>query len=113
MPGSRSKWSFSKRTDFSRLATIRAVYETTGEVIDPHTADGVKVAREYIEPGVPMLVLETAKPHKFAETIREAIGVELELSPELQQMMSAPQRVVEMPDDASALRDYIASAALR
>lgn len=100
-------------THADRLATIRSVHEATGDVIDPHTADGVKVAREFVEPGVPMLVLETAKPHKFAETIREAIGVELELSPELQQMMSAPQRVVEMPDDASALRDYIASAALR
>ena len=65
-------------THADRLATIKAVYEATGDIIDPHTADGVKVARENLESGVPMLVLETAKPQKFAETIREAIGVELE-----------------------------------
>ncbi|UWF77793.1 MULTISPECIES: threonine synthase [Microbacterium] len=94
-------------THADRLATIRAVHEASGEIIDPHTADGVHVARSFVEQDVPMLVLETAKPQKFADTIREAIGVDLEFSPELQRMLEAPQRVVEMPDDAAALRGYI------
>lgn len=94
-------------THADRLATIRAVHEATGEIIDPHTADGVKVAREQIEDGVPMLVLETAKPAKFQETITEAIGVELPLSDELRAMLSAAQEVVEMPGDEQALRAYI------
>ncbi len=100
-------------THADRLATIRSVHEESGDVIDPHTADGVKVAREYVESGVPMLVLETAKPEKFAETIREAIGVELEYSPELQEMLDAPQHVTEMADDAAALRAFIEEHALR
>ncbi|MBP2436254.1 threonine synthase [Microbacterium amylolyticum] len=100
-------------THADRLATIRSVYEETGEVIDPHTADGVKVAREYVESGVPMLVLETAKPQKFAETISEAIGIELEYSDELRTMMDAPQHVVEMANDAESLRVFIEAAALR
>jgi len=100
-------------THADRLATIRSVYETVGETIDPHTADGVKVAREHIEDGVPMLVLETAKPQKFAETIREAIDVELDYSPELQQMLDAPQHVTEMDDDEHVLRSFIAAHALR
>ncbi|MEV4777311.1 threonine synthase [Microbacterium sp. LWH12-1.2] len=99
-------------THADRLATIRSVYEASGEIIDPHTADGVKVARSYLEDGVPMLVLETAKPQKFAETIHEAIGIELEFSPELRQMLDAPQRVAEMPDDEPALRSYITKNAL-
>ncbi len=99
-------------THDDRLATIRAVYQATGEIIDPHTADGVHVAREFVEDGVPMLVLETAKPEKFAETIHEAIGVDLEYSDELQQMLDAPQRVVEMPDDEVALRAFIQENAL-
>lgn len=94
-------------THADRLATIRSVYEGVGDVIDPHTADGVKVAREFVEADVPMLVLETAKPQKFAETITEAIGMDLEFSPELQRMLDAPQHVVEMPDDEGALRAYI------
>ncbi|WP_217182805.1 threonine synthase [Streptomyces sp. AC495_CC817] len=100
-------------THADRLATIRSVYEESDDVIDPHTADGVKVAREYVESGVPMLVLETAKPEKFAETIREAIGVELDYSAELRSMLDAPQHVTEMADDASALRAFIEEHALR
>jgi threonine synthase len=60
-----------------------------------------------------MLVLETAKPEKFADTIREAIGVELEYSPELREMLDAPQHVTELPDDAAALRAFIEEHALR
>ena len=100
-------------THADRLATIRAVFEESEEVIDPHTADGVKVAREYVEPGVPMLVLETAKPEKFAETIREAIGVELDYSSDLRAMLEAPQHVTEMADDQAALRAFIEAHALR
>jgi threonine synthase len=96
-----------------RLATIRSVYEGSGDIIDPHTADGVKVAREYVEQDVPMLVLETAKPQKFAETITEAIGVDLEFSPELRRMLEAPQHVTEMADDEQALRAFIEQHALR
>ena len=99
-------------THDDRLTTIRAVYEATGEIIDPHTADGVHVARDYVEDGVPMLVLETAKPQKFADTIHEAIGIELDYSEELQAMLDAPQRVVEMPDDEKTLRKFIQSRAL-
>lgn len=100
-------------THADRLATIRAVHEASGDIIDPHTADGVKVARDFIESGVPMLVLETAKPEKFAETIREAIGVELTYSEELQAMLDSPQHVTEMADDAQELRAFLAANALR
>ena len=99
-------------THGDRLATIKAVYDASGDIIDPHTADGVKVARDYVEPGVPMLVLETAKPQKFAETIREAIGVELEYSSELRAMLDAPQRTTEMADDEQELRAFIEANAL-
>lgn len=100
-------------THADRLATIRSVHEGTGEIIDPHTADGVTVARDYVESGEVMLVLETAKPEKFAETIREAIGVELTYSDELQAMLDAPQHVVDLPDDAAALTAFIRERALR
>ena len=99
-------------THADRLATIKAVYEATGDIIDPHTADGVKVARENLESGVPMLVLETVKPQKFAETIREAIGVELEYSSELRAMLDAPQHRTEMADDEQELRAFIEAKAL-
>src|SRR5690606_39442861 len=74
---------------------------------DPHTADGVKVAAPFVEEGVPMLVLETALPAKFAETIREAVGVEPPVPEHLAGLDALPQRVVEMACDAEKVRDYI------
>lgn len=90
-----------------RLATIRKVKEECGVLIDPHTADGVKVAAEYLEPGVPMLVLETALPAKFAETIQEALGEEPPVPAHLGDLASLPQKVVNMACDVEQVRDYI------
>lgn len=99
-------------THADRVATIRAVYEATGVVIDPHTADGVKVAREYVETGVPMLVLETAKPAKFPEIVVEAIGETAPLPSHLAELLDLPQYVTEMDDSATELREFIAARAV-
>lgn len=99
-------------THADRLATIHDVYQQCGIFIDPHTADGVKVAREHIEPGVPMLVLETAKPAKFTETVAEATEVMLPVPAFLEGLLELPQRVTEMDDDATQLREFIAARAV-
>ena len=100
-------------THTDRLATIRDVFERTGVVIDPHTADGVHVAAQFVEDGVPMLVLETAKPRKFPETVTEALGRPVEVSAEDQALLNLPQRVLNMADDEGALRAYIVEHATR
>ncbi|MGO1647667.1 threonine synthase [Agrococcus casei] len=109
-----NKYGFASGTSRhdDRIATIGDVYRSTGVLIDPHTADGVKVAREHVEAGVPMLVLETAKPAKFAEIVREAAGVDPEVPAELAKLLDAPQHVVKMANDEEALRTYIAENAL-
>ncbi|MFT0534121.1 threonine synthase [Castellaniella hirudinis] len=94
-------------THADRLATIRDIHEQTGVLIDPHTADGVQVARAHLDPGVPMLVLETALPAKFADTIVQAIGQEPAVPPGLQDLQQRPQRVVEMACDAQQVADYL------
>ena len=99
-------------THADRLATIRDVHGSSGVTIDPHTADGVLIAREHLEDGIPMLVLETAKPAKFADLIEEAIGERVEPDAETQALLDASQRVVEMPDDEQRLREYISANAL-
>jgi threonine synthase len=63
-----------RSTHADRLATIRDTFEKYGLMIDTHTADGLKVARELRTPEMPMVVLETALPAKFEETIIEALG---------------------------------------
>ena len=94
-----------------RLATIRAIWEKYGTMIDPHTADGLKVALALRDPGVPMVVLETAQPVKFAETIREALGREPGRPRELEGLEALPQRVEVMEADAATVKAFIAARA--
>jgi len=102
------KFVSGRSTHADRLATIRDVWERYGTMIDTHTADAVKVAREYRLPDVPMVVLETAQPAKFAETIREALGIEPGRPKELAGIEALPQRVEVMQADADAVKALIA-----
>ncbi len=90
-----------------RLNTIAQTYKATGVLIDPHTADGVKVAAEYLEQGIPMLVLETALPAKFSETIEEAMGEPAPVPEHLQHLNDLPQRVLVMDADVAQIRAYM------
>jgi threonine synthase len=95
-----------------RLATIRATWESAQRMIDPHTADGLKVARERRRAGTPMLVLETALPAKFAATIREALGREPERPPGFDGIEQRPKRFTVLPAQADAVRRYLEQHAL-
>ncbi|OJY24032.1 threonine synthase [Pandoraea sp. 64-18] len=97
-----------RSTHADRLATIQDVAKRYDVVIDTHTADGVKVAREALEPGVPMVVLETAQPAKFAETIREALHREPPRPAGFEQLESLPQRFETVPNDVASVKAYIA-----
>ncbi|QIK64371.1 threonine synthase [Leucobacter viscericola] len=99
-------------THADRVATIKSVFEQSGVLIDPHTADGVKVAREHLEPGVPMLVLETAKPEKFPEIVFEATGERIGVPERLEGLLELPQRVTKMANDEDELRKFVAEHAV-
>jgi threonine synthase len=90
-----------------RLATIRSTFERTGTIVDTHTADGLKVAREQRDARVPMIVLETALPAKFAATIVEAIGREPGRPAALQGIEALPKRVQVLPADVAQVKRYI------
>jgi threonine synthase len=94
-------------THADRIETIRDTWQRFGVMIDTHTADGLKVAREHHTPGVPMLVLETALPAKFAETIREALGRDPERPAALAGLEELPRRFTVVPADAQTIKAYI------
>ena len=96
-------------THANRLATIRDTHRRFGMVIDTHTADGLKVGREHLDWGVPMLVLETALPAKFAETIVEAIGIEPERPPAMRGIEDLPKRFTVMPVDVQQVKAYLSA----
>jgi threonine synthase len=92
-----------------RLETIRSIWKTHQVMIDTHTADAVKVAREHCVAGVPMVVLETAQPVKFAETIQEALGCDPSRPQALEGIEALPQRVEVMDADVAAVKALIAA----
>ena len=106
----RNEYGFvsGKSLHRDRLAVIKQVYGQDGELIDPHTADGVKVARELREAGETVVCLETALAAKFADTIREAVGdVDIPRPAKLQGLEDLPQKVQNVPNQAEAVKEII------
>ena len=107
----RERFGFvgGKSTHADRVALIRDTWQRFQLMIDPHTADGLKVARSHLRPGVPMIVLETALPVKFAATIVEALGREPDRPPRFEGIEALPKRVTVLPADAQAVKSFIAT----
>ena len=104
-----AKYGFvsGKSTHVNRLDTIRQTFEQHGMVIDTHTADGLKVALEHLNADVPMVVLETALPIKFAATVVEALGREPERPAQFEGIEALPKRVLVMDADVPAIKALI------
>ena len=100
----------ARASDHDTLATMRSVFENTGMQIDPHTAVGVKAAREFAEEGVPMLTLATAHPAKFPDAVERATGIRPELPEHLANLFDLPERTVDLANDLDAVEAYVASA---
>jgi threonine synthase len=104
-----SRYGFvsGKSTHADRLATLRDTFARHGVMIDTHTADGLKVARQHLKAGVPMIVLETALPIKFAATIVEALGREPSRPAQFEGIEALPKRVLTMQPNVAAIKSYI------
>jgi len=106
----KTKYGFlsGKSTHADRLQTIQTIYADNHIMVDTHTADGLKVAVPLAKPDVPMLVLETALPIKFAATLVEALGREPDRPVKFEGIEALPKRVLVMPKSVDAVKAYIA-----
>lgn len=111
LPEIHEKYGFvsGKSTHKDRLATIKQVFEKDGELIDPHTADGIKVAREIRLENETIVCLETALAAKFSETIHEAVTCEVSIPrpKRLVGLENLPQRVQIVPNNADVVKMLI------
>ena len=96
-----------RSTHADRIATIRRMFKETGQIVDTHTADGIKVGLEHKEPGVPLVCLETALPVKFSATIEEALGRKPDMPKGLENLEQLPQRFEVFDADAAAVKAFI------
>jgi threonine synthase len=97
-----------RSTHADRLETIRRTHDRYGLIIDPHTADGLKVGSERRTAEMPMVVLETALPAKFEETIVEALGRRPERPAAMEGLEKLPQRVEIMDVSVDQVQRFIA-----
>lgn len=104
----RYGFASGKSTHADRLATIKAVYEQNGELIDPHTADGIKVAKECQKADEVIVCAETALPAKFADTICEAVGqVDIPRPDHTKDLETLEQKVLVLDNDAQLVAEEI------
>ena len=96
-----------RSTHDDRLATIRDIATRYGLVIDPHTADGVKVGLAFRDPAVPLICVETALAAKFAATIREAIGRDPARPAVWRGLETRPQFSTTLANDLQQVKTFI------
>ena len=88
-------------------ATIARLSETTGELLCPHSAVGVKVADEHRASGTPMITLATAHPAKFPDAVQEASGQHPPLPPHMADLYERSERVTRVENDLGDIEDLI------
>ncbi len=95
------------------LAEIGETYRTTGELIDPHTAVALHVARKARRGNNSVVVASTAHPAKFPDAVERATGVRPALPPRLTDLFERPERVEVLPNDLARVKQVVSDLAAR
>ncbi|NOZ67370.1 MAG: threonine synthase [Alphaproteobacteria bacterium] len=89
-------------------ATIKAVFAQTGQLIDPHTAVGVRAAElKNTDPATPMITLSTAHPAKFPDAVEKVTGQHPALPAHMADLFERPEKYDLLDHDLGALKSYI------
>lgn len=102
----RETFASGRCSEEETRATITHAYATTGEVLCPHSAVGVKVAEEHLGQ-VPMITLATAHPAKFPDAVEAAMGTRPALPDRMADLFDRPERMTRVANDLGALQALI------
>lgn len=100
----RSGFSAGRCGETDTAAEIARTLETTGYLLDPHTAVGLKVAREREESGEALITLGTAHPAKFPDAVEAACGVRPALPGWQMHLMDGEERFAVIENDEAGLK---------
>ncbi|WP_099826747.1 threonine synthase [Oceaniglobus indicus] len=103
----REHFDSGRASEEETTATIRDTHARTGEILCPHSAVGVKVAREHLDPAVPMIALATAHPAKFPDAVEAAMGDRPALPNRMADLYDRPERVNRIANDLSDIQSFI------
>ncbi len=102
----RATFASGRCSEDETLATISRFRTSTGELLCPHSAVGVKVAEEHLG-AVPMITLATAHPAKFPDAVERATGIRPSLPPHMADLLDRPERMTPVPNDLAALQALV------
>lgn len=86
---------------------IKTTLEKSGYLLDPHTAVGLKVAKEFAKAGTPMVTLSTAHPAKFPDAVKDACGIHPQLPSWQGNLMEREEHFTVIANDEDALKAHI------
>ncbi len=102
----RATFASGRCSEDETSATIKRSYASTGEILCPHSAVGVKVAEEHLG-ATPMITLATAHPAKFPDAVEAAMGQRPALPPRMADLFARAERVTRVPNDLAALQSLV------
>ena len=94
-------------TDEQIRETVKAAYQETGYLLDPHGACGYRALEEGLQEGETGVFLETAHPAKFLETVEGIIGDKVEIPAKLQAFMKGTKQSIPMAKDFESFKAYL------
>jgi len=107
LPHSNSEFVSGRSTHADRLRTIRQIFDKFGVMIDPHTADGVKVGLEHREPGLPWCASRPRSPSSSRRRCARRSAASRGGPSGFENLEKLPQRFTVMEPDAAAVKRYI------
>lgn len=101
--------------DAATVAEIRRVYESSGQLIDPHTATGTAAvhALDATRDGRPVVTLATAHPAKFPEAVQQATGILPSLPMHMADIFDRVERINLVSNDLAAVQAFVEAAVTR
>ena len=109
MQKARAEFFARRCGDLETLDTMKACYERTGELIDPHTAVAMNGAMQIMEedPAVPMVILACAHPSKFPNAVEQATGTKAPAVPRLAEVMKKAEYYTKLPNALKQVKNFV------
>lgn len=87
--------------------TMRACYQQTGYILDPHGACGYQALKDNLQPGEIGIFCETAHPAKFKEKVDAIDGIDVEIPERLAAFMKGTKQNIEMSKSFEDFKAYL------
>ena len=87
--------------------TMKACYDETGYILDPHGACGYQALEDGLKEGEVGVFCETAHPAKFKEKVDEILSIDVEIPDRLAAFMKGTKQSVPMTKDFADFKQYL------